>query len=77
MKLYGIIKSERASKGQGGNKYLSLVVTNAERKTILRLRVTESKKGYRVTIRKSKSVKILNKKGEQKKGEPQNYNFAQ
>jgi hypothetical protein len=35
MKLYGTITSERATKGQGGNKYINFQITAGENKTIM------------------------------------------
>lgn len=35
MKLYATVTSERASKGQGGNKYLKIVVTDENKENLL------------------------------------------
>lgn len=40
MKLYGNIKSERASKGQGGNEYLEIEVLNEDQNVVAMIRIT-------------------------------------
>jgi hypothetical protein len=48
MKLYATITSERASKGQGGNKYIDIVLQvehpNGERQTIGKIALTAGNK---------------------------------
>jgi|GEM_PF-2852965 len=39
MKLYGTIKSERASKGQGGNDYLEIDIQNVKQDVMAKIRI--------------------------------------
>lgn len=39
MKLYATITSERASKGQGGNQFLNIVITDEKRAKLLDMRI--------------------------------------
>lgn len=39
MKLYATITSERASKGQGGNKYLDVIIKDDNKEDIIRLSI--------------------------------------
>ena len=39
MKLYATVTSERASKGQGGNKYLHVIVTNEDKINVISLNI--------------------------------------
>ena len=44
MKLYGSVKSERAEKGQGGNEFLDIKVTNDERQEIVVVKIVPGEK---------------------------------
>lgn len=44
MKLYGSVKSERAEKGQGGNEFLDIKVTNDERQEIVVIKIVPGEK---------------------------------
>ena len=44
MKLYGTIKSERAEKGQGGNEYLEIEISNESREEIALIKVIPGNK---------------------------------
>lgn len=44
MKLYGSVKSERAEKGQGGNEFLDIKVTNDERQEIVVMKIVPGEK---------------------------------
>ena len=43
MKLYGTVTSERATKGQGGNKHLKIIVRNEQQHCIAYLTFTPDK----------------------------------
>ena len=43
MKLYATVTSERASKGQGGNEYLDIAVTDDNEEQIARMRIYPKK----------------------------------
>ena len=45
MKLYGNIKSERASKGQGGNDYLEVEILNANKDVVATVKVSPDDSG--------------------------------
>lgn len=44
MKLYGNIKSERAEKGQGGNEFLDIEITNDKRQILATIKVVPTEK---------------------------------
>ena len=44
MKLYAIVTSERASKGQGGNEFLDIEVSDENKRDFLKIRITPSSK---------------------------------
>lgn len=44
MKLYGSVKSERAEKGQGGNDFLEIRITNDKRQKIALIKVLPGEK---------------------------------
>lgn len=46
MKLYATVTSERASKGQGGNKFIDIEFKNEKKETILELSFHRQKDGY-------------------------------
>lgn len=51
MKLYGNVKSERASKGQGGNEYLEVEILNEKQSVVATLRVTpEVNDGVKILV---------------------------
>lgn len=80
MKLYATVASERATKGQGGNKYLDIVVTN-ENSEIICLLSMYPDNTCRMTHRNDIEIDInetnfigkqelaVQKNGEKKKGE--------
>lgn len=39
MKLYATVRSERASKGQGGNEFLDIIVLDDNREEVMRTRI--------------------------------------
>ena len=49
MKLYGSIRSERAEKGQGGNDFLEIEITNDQRKEIASIKILPGDK-VKVTV---------------------------
>jgi len=54
MNLYATIESERASKGQGGNKYLHTelrVGSRYDSKLIARIELTNEKEGYSLNLK--------------------------
>lgn len=76
MRLYSTVTSERASKGQGGNKYLDIKILNEKKEEIMdiTLQVNETKQGDLISlcygIDESKIVSIgRTSKGKQKKDE--------
>jgi len=57
MQIYATTTTERASKGQGGNDFLEINVTDANKNTILELEITPKGdmyeiKGYAIDNRK-------------------------
>lgn len=82
MKLYATVTSERASKGQGGNKYLDIEIrlgssSNSKLVAIVNVAREESMKGYGVNFRPIKEAgasiffsdaEIEGTKGKQQKG---------
>lgn len=44
MKLYGNLKSERAEKGQGGNDYLDIKITDDKRQEIASIKIIPGEK---------------------------------
>ena len=46
MKLYATVTSERASKGQGGNEFLEIVIMNEEKEQQARFDVTNDENGF-------------------------------
>lgn len=75
MKLYATVSSERASKGQGGNKYLEIEVKNEEAQRIALMHFWPSSDGvaHRMTFQEGLSVDIdyqrFETKGNKKKDE--------
>ena len=49
MRVYANITSERASKGQGGNEYLDIVITGAHQTELITLKVVPDGSHYRIT----------------------------
>jgi len=58
MKLYGNIKSERAEKGQGGNDFLEIEITNDKRQEIALIKIVPGEK-IKVTIEIDKDLAEL------------------
>lgn len=59
MKLYAKTTSERASKGQGGNKFLNILVQNEDKHKILKIDIKPAKFGlYQVSITNDRGVFI-------------------
>jgi phosphoribosylamine-glycine ligase len=52
MKLYGQITSERASKGQGGNEFLSVQILDKNQNAILDINVRYKDTGHEVVLTK-------------------------
>jgi len=81
MKLYATTTSERASKGQGGNEYLEIVVTGEDKKPFLEMKITPKGDHYDISGYVMQAEHAPNRrseqffkyevltKGEQKKGE--------
>lgn len=46
MQLYATVSSERASKGQGGNEYLEIVITGAHQTELITLKLTPNGSKY-------------------------------
>lgn len=73
MKLYATVTSERATKGQGGNEYIDIHITDAQKHTMWCINVSPS--GFmRVTVpseipNRSSTVFEGFTKGEKQKGE--------
>ena len=61
MRLYGTITSERASKGQGGNKYLAISVqgTKPYSNTLLEMRMVPDNYGHATITSISGSISLL------------------
>jgi hypothetical protein len=71
MKLYATTTSERANKGQGGNKFIETTFLIGDREKYLTVRIEHCKDIYTVTVSKS-GENILNDriiKGKRQKGE--------
>lgn len=49
MKLYANVTSERATKGQGGNDFIDIVVKGEDQKNILELKITPHDNHYKIT----------------------------
>jgi len=69
MKLYGTVSSERATKGQGGNKYLDIQLTDDTGDNFLSVKVTQVNtisehdgdlREYRVTV-KNRNIELANR----------------
>ena len=45
MKLYATITSERATKGQGGNQFLNIIIRNENQEELMRVLVNGKGKG--------------------------------
>jgi hypothetical protein len=61
MRVYGVMASERAQKGQGGNKYLRTVITVREDKIdhkLLELYVEPTSAGYEIRLMDSHSEEL-------------------
>ncbi len=58
MKLYGSIKSERAEKGQGGNEFLEISVTNDKRQEVASIKVIPDDK-IRIEVNLNKNLADL------------------
>ena len=58
MKLYGNIKSERAEKGQGGNDFLNIKITNDKREEILSMEVAPGDK-IKITVKHNEALSDL------------------
>ncbi len=73
MKLYATVTSERASKGQGGNEYLDIVIhAGSERRIISTIQVrkiTGNVTIYTVYAGDEKIGELIDTKGEKQKGE--------
>jgi hypothetical protein len=77
MKLYAWIASERAKKGQGGNKYLDIDIDiehpDKTRETLAKLAVTQSPYHFLLSIIDKnggiETIKRIDKKGKKQKGE--------
>lgn len=50
MKLYGSIKSERAEKGQGGNEFLEIEITNDKRQLLATVRMEPGSEKNKLTL---------------------------
>lgn len=48
MKLYATTTSERATKGQGGNEYLQIVVKGEDERSFLELEITHDQGFYNI-----------------------------
>lgn len=69
MKLYATVRSNRASKGQGGDA-LTISIYDAERVEVATLRVDDTPEGIRITYDIDEDVAYIEKaKGEKEKGE--------
>lgn len=72
MKLYAIVSSERASKGQGGNTRLTIVVSGAEGEQLAVINVfppNDLVPEAQMTIEKFDGLIVHETKGEKQKGE--------
>lgn len=72
MKLYATVSSERASKGQGGNKYVNIEVLYQEagvNRVLSRLNVVIEEGEARLYADNHGVIASANIKGEQQKGE--------
>ncbi len=72
MKLYATTTSERASKGQGGNEFLEIVITDKDKNTIIKLLIIPDEYIFRASLKTSDKVyldKIGDIKGKSQKGE--------
>lgn len=58
MKLYGNIKSERAEKGQGGNEFLEIEITNDKRLEVVFIKIVPGDK-IKVSIDVNKDLAEL------------------
>lgn len=63
MKLYATTTSERASKGQGGNKFLSTKINDENGKNIFVLDIFPHSNGFYILLDSSKSYFIFNEGG--------------
>ena len=71
MKLYATTTSERASKGQGGNKYLNIEIQNEEAERIYRLNITNDVLHPFIALYNKKNTLIFSERMEQTKGKNQ------
>ena len=82
MKLYGTITSERATKGQGGNEFVSIGLRNEKAELLLGMVINPREEDGAIPINidmasdidflkvlKSKISFIIDKKGKSQKGE--------
>jgi hypothetical protein len=80
MKLYATTTSERASKGQGGNKYLDIVITAGENREKIARYIFEINEGGKLKVTKWETLPIMVdlalSKGKQKKDESFEYHIG-
>jgi len=72
MKLYGNIKSERATKGQGGNEFLEIEILNSDQAEIASIRVIPCENGIaKISVINDKNLSNIELKEKSKKCECQ------
>jgi hypothetical protein len=59
MKLYGTIKSERAEKGQGGNEFLEIEITDDKRQVLAKMKVEPGGDKNRLIININDTLCVL------------------
>ena len=70
MKLYATVTSERASEGQGGNKYLDIIITGDKKREVAQFTIVPDDDGYFLLMRmKGERVQEWRIKGEKQKDE--------
>ena len=72
MKLYATVTSERATKGQGGNECLKIIVLDEYKTQKARFDVTNDEDGFILDFLNYESgavTRLLEQKGEKQKGE--------
>ena len=70
MKLYATTTSERASKGQGGNDFIEILVQDEKRETLFFMEIQPSKDNT-FTYRMSVDDKLLSRSLDETKGKKQ------
>lgn len=63
MKLYATTTSERASKGQGGNKYIETIITDENKKVIYHVSILPHDEGHMIIEHHGKCAQISKRHG--------------